>query len=62
MSVTVEKLDLAIEEAQRFIIKAVNAKNVLTTSENASWMNPKETGAVRRASMDLTRSLVPIRQ
>ena len=62
MSVTVEKLDQAIEEAQRFIIKAVSAKNVLTTNQGMGWRCPKETGAVRRSSMDLTRSLVPIRQ
>ena len=51
-------LQLAINEAKRFIAKAEELKEV---GLKYSWANPKESGAVRRASMDLTRILADLR-
>ena len=53
-------LEDSIEDAERFIIKAKKAKRVLVSNEYA-WVGTKETGAVKRASMDLTRALVSVR-
>ena len=50
----------SIEEAQRFIDKAKEAQEVLISNQYA-WTGTKETGAAKRASMDLTRSLVDVR-
>ena len=61
MAVTVEKLDKAIMEAKRFIAKAMTAKKRLKDNKYASF-GCKDTGAVRRASMDLTNVLVDIRK
>jgi|TARA_R110000772_G_scaffold228944_1_gene339727 hypothetical protein len=54
-------LDEAINEARRFIDKAEKAKLGLCTNDYA-WVGTKETGAAKRASMDLTRSLVSVRK
>ena len=54
-------LDDAIKEAERFIKKAELAKERLIDDKFA-WSGTKETGAVKRASMDLTRELVNIRK
>lgn len=52
-------LDEAIVEAHRFIkaAKALRAANKLS-----GYFNPRESGAARRASMDLTRKLADLRQ
>lgn len=63
MSVTIKKIDDALTECYRFIEKAEQCKAVHAKKRPTSWeLFPKETGAVRRASMDLTRSLVDIRK
>ena len=52
-----ETLNTAGIEAQRFL-RAVNALKAAQSSNRESYFsNPKESGAVRRASMDLTRAL-----
>ncbi len=61
MAVTEEKLNTAINEAKRFIAKAMTAKRRFEKDKHASFGN-KDTGAVRRASMDLTNVLVDIRR
>ena len=61
MAVTITKIDKAIKEANRFIAIAKEAKKRLHDDKYASF-GCKETGAVRRASMDLSRSLVKIRR
>lgn len=60
VAVTNFKLDKAIKEANRFIAMAEKAKKRLKDDSLASF-GCKETGAVRRASMDLSRILVEIR-
>jgi|GEM_PF-4556052 len=54
-------LSNSIEEAERFIKKAKAAQESLTSNQWA-WNGTKETGAAKRASMDLTRSLVSVRK
>ena len=52
----------AIEEAERFILRA---KALLKSQASITWEDigsSKESGAVRRASMDLTRSLADLRK
>lgn len=52
-------LDAAIAEAKRFIGAAEQLKVANVTHH---WTNPKENGACKRASMDLTRKLADLRQ
>lgn len=61
MPITITKIDKAIKEANRFILKAKQAKKRLYDDRLACF-GCKETGALRRASMDLTRILVDIRR
>lgn len=57
--ITVPKLDRAIAEAYRFLNAAEAAKKRLKEGEGI--YQSKETGAVRRASMDLSRILAHLR-
>lgn len=61
-----ETFDLAVSEAKRFLEASTQIKYVKKT---ASWgtyyageHGPKQTGAIRRASMDLTRALAEMRK
>lgn len=58
---TVEK---ARNEAGRFIDKVNAAFNIIVTTQSRDWpvTGTKETGAVRRASLDLTRALAKMRR
>ena len=58
--ITISKIDTAIRESKRFIATAMAAKERLKQNDLAQY-GCKETGAVRRASMDLSRVLVSIR-
>lgn len=58
----VKKLNKAIREAQRFIRTAKEAKERLEADRYASITGSAETGAAKRASMDLSRSLVELRR
>lgn len=72
---TLKDVDAAVEEAKRFIHKAsvlkaaVNAynreyremNNPVTSSHDIACC-PRETGAVKRSSLDLWRSLAAMRQ
>jgi len=60
MSVTRAKLNDCIVEAQRFIEKVNLAMTRLATDSSAEF-GCKETGAVKRASMDLSRMLSDLR-
>lgn len=73
MSMTVGQLEETIAEAERFTRKAkelLREKKRLEAKraedDGRSWYaylpSPKITGAVRRASMDLTRSLADLRR
>jgi hypothetical protein len=52
----------AIFEAQRFIKKARLAVKEIKRDEYAAMCGCKETGAAKRSSMDLTRSLSELRK
>jgi hypothetical protein len=53
----------AISEAERFIDKAKDALNCASKVGGVEVLNPgKESGALRRASMDLTRALADMRR
>ena len=58
---TDEKILNAIREAERFIRKAKSARGAFADNKYA-WNGTKETGACRRASMDLTRALAEMRR
>jgi len=69
--VDIEKLNNTIEEAEKFLKKAKELRNLMEEDKKRemeskdyyySSGNPKESGAVRRASMDLTRSLADLRR
>ena len=59
-----ETLMYAINEAERFIDRAHELDDLIRSQDADTWtsLNPKESGAVRRASMDLTRVLADLRQ
>lgn len=58
-----KKVDMAISEAHRFIEKAIKAKAKLEVKGNTVYLTgSKETGACRRASLDLTRALAELRK
>lgn len=63
----ISKLKTAVEEAERFLARAkpLLAKHNKRPSEQAHpsdyLYGSKETGAVRRASMDATRALADLR-
>lgn len=54
------KLNSAISEAKRFLLRAEHLK-LLNGSSTYIGDHPKEQGAVKRASMDLTRALAELR-
>jgi hypothetical protein len=62
---TPDKMRAAMREAERFLRLAREAfkSGPLTRENGGEWFNPsKETGAVKRASMDLTRALADMRR
>jgi hypothetical protein len=58
----IKKIELAISEAYRFIGKAADWKRRLNRNKNAYIFSSKESGAAKRASMDLSRSLAELRK
>lgn len=57
--VTVAK---AVEEAERFLVAARSWKEALLNRSESYYTVPKEAGACRRASMDLSRALSELRK
>lgn len=60
----IKKIETAEQEARRFL-ERVEAVKVLCTEFNRQYNHvdsPKETGALRRSSMDLTRALADMRK
>lgn len=55
-----DTLKAAIREARRFLEAAAKAEKAF--KEGTASYSPKETGAARRASMDLTRALADLRR
>ena len=62
MAVTITKLDEVMNEALRFVDVARKAKARLSKERFLQNVGCTETGAVRRASMDLSRMLVDLRK
>lgn len=54
-----DKIKDAVVEAKRFLKKADEYHRVEKINE---WSSPREAGAMRRASMDLTRALADMRK
>ncbi len=52
----------AVFEAERFLKRAKALLSKVNGDKFAMYHNPKESGAVRRASLDLTRSLAEMRK
>jgi len=52
----------AIEASQRFQKRARELLNINGNSEISTYQYPRESGACRRASMDLTRALAEMRK
>lgn len=59
---TDEKLKVAIEEAKRFLSRAKALQDRRAKKDLYDWQGCKESGAVRRASLDLTRALSDLRK
>ena len=57
-----EALETAMDEATRFLAKAYEVKNYLKVGSPAYITGSKETGACKRASLDLTRALAELRK
>ena len=53
----INDLDTSIKEAQRFIKKAMDAKKRIKEDKYALITGSKETGAVKRAALDLKMEL-----
>ena len=63
--ITIKKLNKTIVVLKRFVDAANEAKKELSGQESQTYCPgscPKQTGAVRRASMDLTRALAELRK
>lgn len=59
----IDSLDYAVEEAARFLAAARTAvKRIKQEPDLVNITGSKETGACRRASMDLTRALALLRK
>lgn len=52
----------AVNEAKRFIKAAEAYRRAVAANAQTYYTYPKESGAVRRASMDLTRTLAEMRK
>jgi hypothetical protein len=56
------RINAAIDEAQRFIIKAHKALIAIRDDRYALITGNKEIASMRRSSMDLTRALAELRK
>lgn len=59
---TNEKLTMCINECNRFVARAMALQEVQKDGNINSWEHPSQRGAVKRASMDLTRALAELRR
>ena len=57
-------LETAIKEAERFLTRARDLRRAAQRTEDTRslYSNPKEQGAVRRSSLDLSRALADLRR
>ena len=64
----IQRVEEAVEEAKRFLARAETWLKAEKESQTNNLLtgyyygSPKESGALKRSSMDLTRALVPIRE
>lgn len=58
----INRIDHAIGEAERFILKARQAKSRLVREGKYSTGGYRETASCKRASMDLTMALAELRK
>lgn len=56
-----ETLQTTVEEAWRFL-RAADRLAKVRADGSGSYANPREQGAVRRSSLDLTRALADLRR
>ena len=56
-----DAVQAAVVEAQRFLRKVAELSKV-ESKPHRNWSTPRESGAVRRASLDLTRALADLRR
>lgn len=61
-AVTPDKITAAIAEAERFIAKATALRLRRFKGDLYDFQACKESGALRRASLDLTRTLADLRR
>lgn len=59
--VTIKKLEKAILETEKFVLKAKEVRGRLIFDEYAKF-GCKETGSIKRASMDLSKILIELRK
>ena len=63
MSATKEtRLRTAVDEAKRFVMRAEAFLDAIETGAASPYTGSAESGATKRASMDLTRSLAAYRR
>lgn len=56
------RLRIAVDEAKRFILRAETFLAAIETGAASAYLGSAESGATKRASMDLTRSLAAYRR
>lgn len=56
-----ERLEQRFKDLEKCWIVETSMAGGASAGQVLSWDNPRETGAVRRASMDLTRALARLR-
>lgn len=57
-----KKIAVAKSEAKRFLEKLRIYEEATYGCDDPAYMHPKESGALRRSSMDLTRALAEMRK
>lgn len=57
-----DKINIAVAEAERFIAKAKALRARRAKGDLYSFQGCRESGALRRASLDLTRALADLRK
>lgn len=55
-------IEKAVREAERFLARVKEYQEAKEAAPHEWKQHPKQTGAVRRASLDLTRALADMRQ
>jgi len=64
MAITLEKIEKTLQEVQEFVAACEALRLAVGEAKKSGWGNscPKQTAAVRRHSMNLTRSLADLRR